>query len=169
MTLMLLILVLLVAALVVATLILGELFLFPGFGISGILGISTLFGISWYLLSIGQLSLLIAFAVACLAFFVLGFWLLSRKKVLRKISLSTSVDEVVNTIPLTITRGARGISSSRLAPGGNIRIGDHILYAESEDGFIIEGVPIYISRITNNKIYVRMDREKIYESQETNH
>ncbi len=78
----------------------------------------------------------------------------------RKFSLEKTVDEVVNTIPPTVTKGERGISGSRLAPGGNIRVGDHILYAESEDGFIAEGVPIYISRIMNNKIYVRMDQDK---------
>lgn len=164
MTLTTLIIILAVASVVVAVLALGELFLFPGFGISGLLALLGFIGIGWYLLRIGQVGLAVGFIVACLLFFIIGFCIMSRRKVLGKIALDKSVDEVVNTLPPDFTKGKRGIAKSRLAPGGNILVDDQIFYAESEEGFIIEDTPIYISRIANNKIFVRMDKEKIYEN-----
>lgn len=165
MTLTTLILILIIASLVVAALVLGELFFFPGFGLPGILGIAGFIGIGGYLVSIGRIDLAIGYVVASLLFFGIGFWILSRRKVLNKIALDKSVDEVVNTLPPGITKGARGVTRSRLALGGNIEVEGHILYAESEEGFVMEDTPIYISRIENNKVFVRMDREKIYHSQ----
>lgn len=164
MTLTTLIIILSIASVVVAALALGELFLFPGFGISGLLALLGFIGIGWYLLRIGQVGLVVGFIVACLLFFIIGFWIMSRRKVLGKIALNKSVDEVVNTLPSDLFKGKRGTAKSRLAPGGNILVDDRIFYAESEEGFIIEDTPIYISRIANNKIFVRMDKEKIYEN-----
>lgn len=160
MSLTVLILLTIVAAVVVAALILGEIFFLPGFGLPGILGGLGLVGISGYLFLSGYGTLGMIFIVIVAALFALGFWLLSKRD-LKGFALSEKVEEKVNTLPPSLNRGDRGIARSRLTLGGNAEIEGEIFYVESEEGFIMEGTPIYVSRIENNKVFVRVIKDDL--------
>ncbi len=160
MSLTVLILLTIVAAVVVAALILGEIFFLPGFGLPGILGGLGLVGISGYLFLSGYGTLGMIFIVIVAVLFALGFWLLSKRD-LKGFALSEKVEEKVNTLPPSLNRGDRGIARSRLTLGGNAEIEGEIFYVESEEGFIMEGTPIYVSRIENNKVFVRVIKDDL--------
>lgn len=160
MSLTVLILLTIVAAVVVAALILGEIFFLPGFGLPGILGGLGLIGISGYLFLSGYGTLGMIFIVIVAVLFALGFWLLSKRD-LKGFALSEKVEEKVNTLPPSLNRGDRGIARSRLTLGGNAEIEGEIFYVESEEGFIMEGTPIYVSRIENNKVFVRVIKDDL--------
>ena len=155
-----LVILVLVAAIVVAGLILGELFFLPGFGLPGILGALGLIGISGYLFFAGRGVLAMIFIVIVAVLFGLGFWILSKRD-LKGFALDKSVDEKVNLLPSTLSRGDRGIARSRLTLGGNAEIEGEIFYVESEEGFIMEGSPVYVSRIENNKVFVRLVKDEL--------
>lgn len=155
-----LILLTIVAAVVVAALILGEIFFLPGFGLPGILGCLGLIGISGYLFLSGYGTLGMIFIVIVAVLFALGFWLLSKRD-LKGFALSEKVEEKVNVLPPSLNRGDRGIARSRLTLGGNAEIEGEIFYVESEEGFIMEGTPIYVSRIENNKVFVRVIKDDL--------
>lgn len=160
MSLTVLILLTIVAAVVVAALILGEIFFLPGFGLPGIIGSLGLIGISGYLFLSGYGTLGMIFIVIVAVLFALGFWLLSKRD-LKGFALSEKVEEKVNTLPPSLNRGDRGIARSRLTLGGNAEIEGEIFYVESEEGFIMEGTPIYVSRIENNKVFVRVIKDDL--------
>lgn len=160
MSLTVLILLTIVAAVAVAALILGEIFFLPGFGLPGILGSLGLIGISGYLFLSGYGTLGMIFIVIVAVLFALGFWLLSKRD-LKGFALSEKVEEKVNTLPPSLNRGDRGIARSRLTLGGNAEIEGEIFYVESEEGFIMEGTPIYVSRIENNKVFVRVIKDDL--------
>lgn len=149
----------LLGAILTAALILLEIFFIPGIGILGIIGVGGFIGIEIYLFQEGQISLAIAYAVLTIIIFLIGFYLLSRNKFIKKVELTDTVDEIAVKLPEGIAKGDTGITTSRLTLGGTIRIGKQtLLEAESEEGFIDEGEAIYISDIRNNKVFVKRDQ-----------
>lgn len=68
------------AALLVVSLILAEIFFIPGFGLLGIMGILGFLGIGAYIISLGELTLVIVYGILSIILFILGFVLLSRNK-----------------------------------------------------------------------------------------
>ena len=155
-----LVLLTILASIVVAALILGELFFLPGFGLPGILGALGLIGVSGYLFVSGHGTLGMIFIVIVAALFGLGFWILSKRD-LKGFALDKKVEEKVNTLPTTLNRGDQGVARSRLTLGGNAEIDGEIFYVESEEGFIMEGTPVYVSRIENNKVFVRVVKDSL--------
>lgn len=149
-----------IAAVVVAALILLELFFVPGFGLPGIFGVLGLFGMSGYLFFNGEGTLAMAFIILCGIFFGVGFALLSKRD-LKGFALQKSVNEVVRALPHDLKRGDRGVTRSRLTLGGEAEIRGRLFDVESEEGFIMEDTPIYISRIENNKVYVRVVKDEL--------
>ena len=157
---LLLVILAIVAAIVVAALILGEIFFLPGIGLPGVLGFLGLVGVSGYLFFSGHGILGMIFIVVVAALFGIGFWILSKRD-LKGFALDKSVEEKVNTLPSTLNKGDRGVARSRLTLGGNAEIDGEIFYVESEEGFIMEGTPVYVSRLENNKVYVRMIKDSL--------
>lgn len=143
-------------------LLLGELFYFPGFGLSGVLSILGMTGVCTYLFIAGHIWLLIGLLLFSVALFVIGFYVLSRSKVMNKISLSKEVDERANKLPTTLFVGARGVAKSRLALAGKVEIEGELFEATSEQGFILEDTPIYISRMTQDKVFVSIDKAELH-------
>ncbi|MBR8769995.1 hypothetical protein IX308_000262 [Porphyromonas levii] len=146
----------LLGAILTAALILLEIFFIPGIGLLGILGVGGFIGIEIFLVRSGQFTLAIAFAVLTIIIFLIAFYLFSRNKFIKKVELTDAVDEIAVKLPKGISEGDTGVTASRLTLGGTIRIGkDTLLEAESEEGFIDEGEPIYISNIRNNRVFVK--------------
>lgn len=144
----------LLATILVAALILAEIFFIPGFGLLGVIGVLGFLGVGYYLIMLGEVTWAIIFAVATILLFILGFVLLSRNKVIKRVALTETVDEVANRLPDHIAEGARGKAVSRLTLGGTVRVNGEIFEAESEDGFIDQGEEVEVTRIKQNKIFV---------------
>ena len=150
---------LLVITLIIAGLLLlgAELIIFPGFGIAGILGIASLVGSCWVAFSyISTTAGVIAIAVN-IVLVVVTTLLMLRSKTWKKLSLSTNIDSKVDVAPQLkgVVAGEKGVTVSRLAPGGKVQIGKEILEAFTRDTIIEAGTAVEVSEIEENKIYVK--------------
>lgn len=155
--------VLILVVIVSVALILGELFYFPGFGLPGILGILGLTGMCTFLFFARDIFQMVALLMLAVVLFIVGFYFLSRSDMMNKISLKKEVDEQVNKIPETLHLGAKGIAKSRMALTGRVDIDGILIEATSEQGFILEETPIYISRLTQDKVFVSIDKNQLAE------
>lgn len=151
-------LILILLAIVAAALLVGEVFLIPGFGLAGILGIGTIAGVEYYLIHTGRATMAIVFALLTIAVFCVGAYVISRKKVVRKVALEREISGSVRHLPADITVGSAGITRSRLALKGNVEADGVIFEATSEQGFIDQDMPVYVSRIDHDTIYVSLDK-----------
>lgn len=147
----------LLAAVVVAALILVEIFFIPGIGLLGILGGLIFAGVGFYLIWAGHFWFAIIYGVLCVLLFILGFYILSRKRVISKIELKESITETAaNRLPEGVQIGDHGKSISRLALGGTVEVGGQQFEAKSESGFIDQDQPIVVSRVERDNIYVKI-------------
>ena len=156
-------------------LLLLEIFVVPGFGVTGISGIILMvaalvltmtfnigfdFSFSAPELFIKYLFLVIA---ACFAGFLLSLWL--GKKLITadtrygSLALKTNMDTdkgfVAQDMQLTQYVGKQGIASTLLRPVGKIEIDGEYLDATSEVGFIDKGDPIEVTRFENAQLFVK--------------
>jgi membrane-bound serine protease (ClpP class) len=156
-------------------LLLLEIFVVPGFGVTGISGIILMvaalvltmtfnigfdFSFSAPELFIEYLFLVIA---ACFAGFLLSLWL--GKKLITadtrygSLALKTNMDTdkgfVAQDMQLAQYVGKQGIASTLLRPVGKIEIDGEYLDATSEVGFIDKGDPIEVTRFENAQLFVK--------------
>lgn len=150
--------ILVLVVIISVALLLGELFYFPGFGLPGIIGILGMTGTCTYLFIAGQIWLMIGLLIFSVVLFFAGFYILSRSKAMNKITLTEEVNEQANKLPTSLYVGARGTAKSRLALTGRVEIDGVLFEATSEQGFILEDTPIYISRLTQDKAFVSIDK-----------
>lgn len=144
--------------LAVVVLGLGEIFFFMGFGLPGILSLLGFIGGSIYLIYLGNYAVLSIFILVIVVSMILGFWFLSRKNFMKRISLERQIIEITKSLPSKAKIGAKGMTCSRLALSGKVKIDGEMIEAESEDGFLLEELPVYISRIEGHKVFVRLDK-----------
>lgn len=149
-----------IAALIVAGLLLVEIFLIPGVGLVGIFAGILFSGAGLYLIWSGQFWLAVIFAVLSILLFLLGFYILSQRKVISKIELDKNIDEVAVKLPEGVEIGDRGKALSRLALGGKVEVNGKIFEATSESGLVDEQSPIYVSRVEKDKIFVMIAPEE---------
>lgn len=156
-------------------LLLLEIFVVPGFGVTGISGIILMvaalvltmtfnigfdFSFSAPELFIKYLFLVIA---ACFAGFLLSLWL--GKKLITadtrygSLALKTNMDAdkgfVAQDMNLTQYVGKQGIASTLLRPVGKVEIDGEYLDATSEVGFIDKGEEIVVTRFENAQLFVK--------------
>lgn len=156
-------------------LLLLEIFVVPGFGVTGISGIILMvaalvltmtfnigfdFSFSAPELFIEYLFLVIA---ACFAGFLLSLWL--GKKLITadtrygSLALKTNMDTdkgfVAQDMQLAQYVGKQGIASTLLRPVGKIEIDGEYLDATSEVGFIDKGEEIVVTRFENAQLFVK--------------
>ncbi|MDO4771464.1 NfeD family protein [Porphyromonas sp.] len=150
-------LLILFAIVAIAVVVMGliEIFFIPGTGLLGILAAAVYIATIIYLWALGQWMILLSFMFLTLLLFGIGFYFLSRSRLLDKISLSKSIDEKIVNIPSDLSVGTEGLAESRLALSGRVRIGDKLFEATSESGLIDEKTPIVISRIESDKVFVK--------------
>jgi membrane-bound ClpP family serine protease len=131
-----------------------EVFVFPGVGLSGALGIVSL-----------TAGVIIAFKLdTYLGLFTLGGSLVGttilvyfsiKYDTFSIMSLTTNIDSKVDVNHLgELQVHDEGISISRLAPMGKAQFKNLYSEVSSQEGFIEENTPIFISNIKNNTIYV---------------
>lgn len=132
-----------------------ELFLIPGISIAGIAG--TLFvGAAVYYayayigntagnLTLGGSVLLLAIAI----------WIFVRSKALDRLALKAEIkgkNDPLENIKIQI--GDIGITQSRLAPMGKVKVNGHIVEAKTNDDFIDPGVDVVVLQVFNTNILV---------------
>lgn len=135
--------------------ILLELFLIPGFSISGIVGILLMGVAVWYayanLGSVGgNLTLAGSFVLTGLA-----VWGFIKSKALEKMSLKTNVSGTVDTIDETVIKvGDKGKTISRLAPMGKVLINGEVMEAKTIDEFIDQDEEIVVLEVYKTNVLV---------------
>ncbi len=132
---------LIVAALVLlgVILLLIEIFLLPGFGISGIgglvlMGAGVFYAYSFIGATAGTVTLFLS-----LLLLGVGFIWLIKSKSLKKIALTADISETVDNSDLkTLAKGDVGTTISRLNPIGKIMFGDVMVEGKSFNGELID-------------------------------
>lgn len=152
-----------VLLLVGITFFLVELFLIPGISIAGIAGTIFMGGSVYYAYSqIGATAghITLFGSVLLLAIAVTIF---VRSKALEKMSLRTNItgkNDPLKNIEINV--GDIGITASRLAPMGKVKINGHIVEAKTNDDFVDQGTEVRVSQVYSTNILV----ERITENEE---
>ena len=147
-----LIILLLVIAIILFAL---EIFVIPGFGISGISGI----------VSLGAAIVLIyneyggnaAFSTLVVSGLMLALciWWVMRSKAIDRISLKSTIDSTNATeAQLSVKVGDKGKAITRLALIGNARINGKVVEVKSAGEFLSEGTPIQVIAVNEALIIV---------------
>lgn len=151
-----------------------EIFVIPGFGIAGILGIlAVVLGLSFALVDNTGLSFdfegldvlgeaLLLVILSMLVAFIISLWLTSKigvgKGVFRHLALESVQEKEAGyvAVPTTDTSviGATGLAATDLRPSGKVRIGDVLYDAVAEFGYIEKGKTIKVTRLENAQFYV---------------
>lgn len=148
--------ILIIVVLMVFAILLGlaEIFLFPGITLAGIGGCLFAAG-GLYLaysisLTVGNALLGGSTLLFCTAF----LWLL-RARSFNRVALKTSIDSKLRADDeLGIHPGDRGITLSRLAPVGKVRIGTLTVEARVQDELVDEQTPVRVVQVSKNEIIV---------------
>lgn len=132
-----------------------ELFLIPGLSIAGISSI-VLAAISvWYAYShvgavAGNITLVGAFVFSGVA-----IWVFIKSRALEKMSLKTNVTGTVDKINEDQIRvGDKGMSVSRLAPMGKVKVNGVVVEAKTSDEFIDQGTQIVVVEVYQTNVLV---------------
>lgn len=139
-----------------ATLVLMEFLVFPGVNVAGILGFicviaGVYFGYAFYGSGTGHLVLLGT------ALFGIGItWYVLRSDTWKRLSLDTKLEGSVEGVDSSIKEGDCGTTLGRLAPMGNVQIGDCIVEAESQSGYVDAHCEVEVVKVLKNKIIVKL-------------
>ncbi|MCX7862286.1 MAG: nodulation protein NfeD [Bacteroidales bacterium] len=154
-----------------------EIFVTPGFGVLGILGIlSIIIGLSMSLIDnivftiegAAVPAVVRAFGLVIISFltsFFISLYLSSKFIInprFTKLALQTKQDTANGYIGvdanLASIIGKKAIAKTPLRPAGKIEIEQHLYDAISEDGFIEANQPVEVVRFINNQAYVRKSK-----------
>lgn len=151
-------------------LIIAELFIFPGFGISGITGI--IFIITGLTISLldnrnfnfdgvstadtGQAALTVL--IGLVMSFALILWLSnkigSKRGLFRKVALHSEIEGSISSPEINSLVGEEGIAATVLRPSGRVEIAGNIYDGVSESGFIEKGTRVRVEKYENAQVYV---------------
>ena len=139
-----------------AVLILMEFLVFPGVNVAGILGFICMaggvyFGYSYYGAFAGHFILL-----GTVVFGAGATWYVLRSNTWKKLSLETKIDSVVEGVGDSVRVGDYGKTVGRLAPMGNVQVGDCLVEAESLSGYVDTGQEVEVVKVLKNKIIVKL-------------
>ena len=154
-------------------LIVVELFVIPGFGVTGISGLILLVtgltlsllrndgldftGISGMTIASSIATVLIGTA-SSLLLFLFASKVITQSPLTRRMILSTTLAsgrEATESMQAMPGIGQRGLSVTLLRPAGKIRIGGSIYSATCENGFIEQGIPVEITSVNGLNVTVR--------------
>ena len=142
-----------------------EIFVIPGFGLVGALGIGcALISFFWAFgfdrietaLQVVTLALLAAIAIMA----VLAIYVLPRTPLFRKVMLEetmTSADGFTAARPDETMIGQKGVTLTPLRPSGTVRIGDTRHDAASEGDFLEADTPVVVTACNGFQLIVRKD------------
>lgn len=136
-------------------LVILEFLVFPGVNVAGILGfvciiVGLYFGYSFYGMPAGH------YILGGTVVFCGGVtWYALRSSTWKCLSLDTSVDATVEGVDSSVHVGDTGTTMGRLAPMGNVRVGEALVEAESISGYIDANRSVEVVKVLRNKIIVK--------------
>lgn len=150
-----------VAVLVIAgiLLLIMEFLVFPGVNVAGVAGmICVAAGIYlgyYYFGSPAGHLILVATALAGGGATVYAL----RANTWKRFSLGASIEGSVEGVDQSVKEGDTGICVGRLAPMGKVRVGDAVVEAQSQSGYIGENSQVTVLKVYKNKIIVKLKTE----------
>ena len=155
-------------ALIIALIIIGvillvtELIIIPGFGVTGILGIAAMVTsccLAWY--KFGHVAGTWIIVINVAAILILLFLLL-RTQTWKRASLQTNINAKVDEDPRKkgIKVGMKGMSLTRLAPGGQARIGENNVEVFTRGQLVDACKELEVTDIEGTKVFVRESGEE---------
>lgn len=147
-------LVLVAGLLVLGLVLLGiELFVIPGFGVVGVMGVLSLLGaVGVAFWKLGPLEAGGAFVLS--AIMVGGLlWYLPRSRAGKAIVLS-EVQDGLAVLAAAVQVGARGVAATPLRPSGMVLFAERELDVVSEGLFVDAGTPVRVTRVEGARIFV---------------
>ena len=141
-----------------------EFLLIPGVTIAGVGGaICLVSGIVFAFISFGTATGLVVLGITALVMVILTVLML-RSRTWNKFMLKTSIDSKVDTVGAEegkVKAGDRGITVTRLAPGGKVLVNDEYFEAKSVDILIDPKQEIEVIRLDDNKLIVKPINKQI--------
>lgn len=136
-------------------LVLTEIFIIPGVGLAGILGVLSMGGSTYCAFEkFGPTAGYITLGL-CALFLIILMIIALRAKTWDKMSLKTNIDsKALPDEESFIHKGDIGKTVTRIAPMGTARFGEYSTEVKSLEGMIDPGVMVKVALIQDNKVYV---------------
>jgi len=134
-----------------------EFLLIPGITIAGIGGaILTIGGIYLAFANFGQATGIIVL-ISTLVITILIFSFSLRAKTWKKAMLTTNIDGKMNEIPGDdkIKPGDKGVTITRLAPMGTVKVNNFVIEVKSVSGFVDPRTEIEVVKVSPSQILVK--------------
>jgi len=153
-------LIVLMLILIGAILMMMEFLVFPGVNVAGILGFVCILaglysGYAFYGTPGGHIVLLGT------GVFGGGLtWYVLRSKTWKRLSLESRIDATVDGVDEAVREGDYGETLGRLAPMGNVRVGECVAEAESRSGYIDAHRKVKVVKVLRNRIIVETVAEQ---------
>lgn len=149
-------LIILMLVLIGGILVILEFLVFPGVNIAGVLGFICIaaaiyLGYSSYGAVAGH-----AILFGTIVFGAGITWYALRSSTWKRLSLDTKIDSTVEGVEDFVKAGDTGVCVGRLAPMGNVRIGEALVEAESESGYVDANREVEVVKVLKNKVIVRL-------------
>ncbi|MDR2130350.1 MAG: hypothetical protein LBP56_04170 [Odoribacteraceae bacterium] len=152
-------LILLMLVIVGFTLLFLEFFVFPGVNVVGIAGFLCV-GAAIYIAyaRVGALAGHLTLVGIAVGGFVVT-WYALRAKTWKRLQLEASVDSTVEGVDPLIREGDTGVCVGRLAPTGKIRVGEIVVEAQSQGGYVAANSEVVVLKVYKNKVIVKLKTE----------
>ncbi len=136
-------------------LFLVELFLLPGISIAGVAGLLFTGGAVVYaFLQVGTKAGTLTLLGGMIAF-AFAVWWFMRSKALEKMALTTDIDSKVDPLEgVQVHPGDTGVTLSRLAPMGKVRVNNAIMEAKTNGEFIDPDREIVVLEVYTTNVLV---------------
>lgn len=79
---------------------------------------------------------------------------------LERLSLDTRIDSKVEGVDPAVKAGDAGVTVGRLAPMGKVKVGDSVVEALSESGYVDTNREVEIVKVYADKIIVKLKTEE---------
>lgn len=157
--------IIIILLLVAVAFLLVEMFLIPGISIAGIAGLLFMGGAVYYAFEISKLAGSLTM-IAALIMTVVAIIIFVRSKALDKMSLKTDIDSKVDPLEdIDVKAGDIGITSSRLAPMGKIKVNGQTMEAKALDDFIDEDIEVVVIKVQSTNVLVERKPQSTSESE----
>ncbi len=148
---------LIITLVILGLLLLGaEILIIPGFGIAGVLGVAAFIASSYVAFdfygTVAGFSVIAVNVVLVIIFIIISLRSKTWKKVALNTNIESKVDEAAESKGLAV--GMKGITLTRLAPGGNARFGEITVEVFSRTSLVESGCAVEISELADNKVFV---------------
>lgn len=137
-----------------------EFLVFPGTSVVGIIGVACIgFGIylgyKFFGTATGHIIVLVSAAGG-----ILLTWYALRAQTWKRLSLSSRIDSKVEGVDPAVQVGDIGTTVGRLAPMGRVRVGEHVVEALSESGYIETCREVKVVKVYSDKVIVKLKTEE---------